>query len=132
MDTAAAIGASHLARDVGSLRDILVGIRPIERRVSGRSCSAATPPDIWGDSGAVYLLVWPVSGDEVSSGVPGEVSPVAGAEPLDESPAAAAWAGDVCLAGCGADRRRHGAGIDALWQCAPRAVHGFCDGVRRG
>src|SRR5438094_2123636 len=106
MDAAPTIRAARLAAHVGPVRSVLVGIRPIERSISERACSAANPADMWVVPRAVHVLVRPVSGDEVSSGAPGEVSPVAGAESLDEPPAAAAGAGDVCLAGCPTHRSR--------------------------
>src|SRR2546430_2449080 len=124
MDVAPTIRTARLVVHVRPARNVLVGICAIERRIGERSCSAANPADMRGVSCAVHVLVRPVSGDEVSSGGPGEVSPVAGTESLDEPPAAAAWAGDVCLARRGADRRGDGAGIDALWHCAPRAADG--------
>src|SRR2546429_3987273 len=116
MDAASTIRAARRAAHVGPVRSIRVGIRPTERRISERACSAANPADIWGVPRAVHVLVWAVSGDEVSSRAPGEISPVAGAEPLDESRSAAAGAGDVCLAGRDAYRCRVGAGVNALWR----------------
>ena len=88
--------------------------------VTGGSFDQAPMLQVRQSAGAFLVLfmglVRRLSCAEVSSGAAPEISPVAGAEPLDESRSAATGAGDVYLAGRDAYRRRVGAGVNALWR----------------
>src|SRR4051794_3175518 len=105
MDIAAAIGRVALAAPGRVCGNAVVALSARYRWIARPTTDVAGAGVRRGAARAVHGLVWGVSRAEVSSGCAFEISPVARAEPLDKSPSAAAGAGDVCVAGCAADRR---------------------------